>query len=162
MFALRWQSGLAIGLAARLSSSAWQLGVAARRGRSAWQPMPRVSGILERIEYANGVKGIITSQDEMIGALRRSMYKVPRGFLLKSTDEAFSWDAYEIEVSAPYGSHPKCIAVEGGIRRHWAWNNATLGPASDPGPSGFTNIGTFFKTDLWPGVGLIGDPDAAL
>jgi hypothetical protein len=57
--------------------------------------MPRVSGILERIEYANGIKGIITSQDEMMGALRRSMYKVPRGFLLKSTDEAFSWDAGE-------------------------------------------------------------------
>jgi hypothetical protein len=54
-----------------------------------------------------------------MGAVRRSMYKVPRGFLLKSTDEAFSWDAYEIEVSAPYGSHPKRISAEGGIRRQW-------------------------------------------
>jgi len=32
MFALRWQSGLAIGLADRLSSSAWPLGLAARLG----------------------------------------------------------------------------------------------------------------------------------
>jgi hypothetical protein len=57
------------------------------------------------------------------------MYKVLRGFLLKSTDEAFFWDAgegihedvkaYEIEVSAPYGSHPKRISAEGGIRRQW-------------------------------------------